>query len=90
MACPTCNHTMQSVGEIELGWRIYWCQRCGTLKTKGAIPEHEAPMLVERVRRFRNICNGGDGLNAEQASLWHRLGIGESIEREAEPKVAKQ
>lgn len=32
MSCPTCDHTMQGVGE---NW--FWCPRCGTLKERQGV-----------------------------------------------------
>ena len=42
MACPTCDHTMHNVGENG-GRTVFWCPRCGGLKTRGAVPEFESP-----------------------------------------------
>lgn len=33
MACETCDHTMKAL-HIEEEKKIYWCSKCGTLKTK--------------------------------------------------------
>jgi tRNA(Ile2) C34 agmatinyltransferase TiaS len=33
MPCAICNHTVQSVGRNEQGFRQFWCSRCGTIKT---------------------------------------------------------
>lgn len=33
MACPICDHTMQDLGIKDISHNIYWCPRCGTLKT---------------------------------------------------------
>lgn len=45
MACPVCNHTMQNIGAT--GQRIFWCPRCGTLKTESAsYSEHEVPRWI--------------------------------------------
>lgn len=41
MACITCDHTMQAIVP-----RIYWCLRCGTLKTEDAREEYTDPKLV--------------------------------------------
>lgn len=80
MPCETCGHTMQSLTGMRPD-RIFWCQRCGTLKMEcGSFSESVPPLLIERVRRFRELCNGGTGLLYDSAALWHRLGIAESIE----------
>ncbi len=42
MACPTCDHTMQNVGDNG-GRTVFWCPRCGGLKTRSAVPEFEPP-----------------------------------------------
>ena len=42
MACNNCDHTMQNTGENG-GRQVYWCPRCGTLKTQGGVPEYETP-----------------------------------------------
>jgi hypothetical protein len=52
MACPICSHTMQGVGKNEQGFRQWWCNRCGTVKTQSGDFEYfEAPrwtcLLVE-------------------------------------------
>jgi tRNA(Ile2) C34 agmatinyltransferase TiaS len=68
MACPTCSHTMHG-----LGHDIFWCPRCGTLRTG---PDATTPYLVERARRFERECVQ---LQPADRRLWHSLGIGDSI-----------
>jgi tRNA(Ile2) C34 agmatinyltransferase TiaS len=70
MSCPTCDHTMHSVGDTA-----WWCPRCGTLSFKG-FSQIETPKLVTRCRELssRHLL---DKLQAR--SDWHTLGIGESI-----------
>ena len=34
MACRTCDHTMQGLGEVTGGIGYFWCPRCGTLKSE--------------------------------------------------------
>lgn len=67
MAYPTCDCTMQSVGEAK-----FWCPRCGTLK----LGDYESypPKLVVRCREYQAItgCGGVGG-------GWHEIGIQESI-----------
>lgn len=46
--CETCGHTMQRLGDIT-----YWCPRCGTLKTKDAVPEYEPPALAREVYQYK-------------------------------------
>jgi hypothetical protein len=54
MPCPTCNHTMHNLGISEGGGRIFWCPRCGTLKSENlsGFEGSDAPMLVGRVRKI--------------------------------------
>lgn len=80
MACPTCLHTMHSLGKIQ-ETSVFWCPHCGTIKTDLAShePDISVPYLVDRVKRFRALANEGQGLLPGDAALWHRLGIGESI-----------
>lgn len=46
MSCRVCEHTIHRISP-----EYFWCQRCGCLVAPHGIPDHEAPMLVERVRR---------------------------------------
>lgn len=58
MACESCGHTVQNIGGGDESRRVFWCPRCGSLKTitgaAGAQPfvKSEAPKLVERARRL--------------------------------------
>ena len=45
MACPTCDHTMQGLGES-----YWWCPRCGTIRAKDSDDVDEVPSLPLRVR----------------------------------------
>lgn len=48
MACPTCDHTMQNLG-VE-NQKIFWCPRCGTLKTiSGDYEEIEQTIFIKRI-----------------------------------------
>lgn len=47
MACPTCLHTMQSVGD-----GVFWCPRCGSIRTVRLETEPCVPKLVARVREY--------------------------------------
>lgn len=51
MACPTCDHTMQSLGYAD-GGTIWWCPRCGTVKHHDQFidspPKEYVPSLVVR------------------------------------------
>jgi hypothetical protein len=46
MAC-LCDHTMQKVNNGNPS--VFWCPRCGTIKTEGCVPEFEAPTIVKRL-----------------------------------------
>jgi hypothetical protein len=46
MSCKVCRHTVQRVNDGEPAAR--WCPRCGTIGEDCGVPDHEAPMLVER------------------------------------------
>jgi hypothetical protein len=50
MPCPTCDHTLQHVNNGEP--RVFWCPRCGTLKTEHGVPEYEVPKLIQRIDVF--------------------------------------
>lgn len=55
MSCPTCEHTMQCVGNV------FWCPRCGTIKQEGLglteVPRRYSLMrsALERIKKI-----GGD------------------------------
>ena len=73
MACLTCDNTMQNIGRMNLGPSVFWCPRCGTLKTGDT---SEPPKLVGKVIEFAGH------LTDEHAGLidqFERLGIRESI-----------
>jgi hypothetical protein len=66
--CHTCRHTLSNLGLDEAGRRVFWCPRCGSLKTdlktESAAPhggdnytESESPKLVERVRDLLGMLN---------------------------------
>jgi anaerobic ribonucleoside-triphosphate reductase len=46
MACETCSHTMQSLAD-----GVYWCPRCGSIKTGVGLYE-ECPKLVPYIRQM--------------------------------------
>lgn len=66
MSCPTCDHTMQKIG-VGIGKDIYWCPRCGTLKTlihrmERDYNTHEVPKAVKCIRSFiKMISNSPEG-----------------------------
>ena len=52
MACPTCEHTMHSIGVA-----VFWCPRCGTTKQISGPPG--VPRNVEALNRLtRKIAHG--------------------------------
>ncbi len=53
MACPTCDHTMQNLGVN--GQKIFWCNRCGTIKT--VCGDYEE---IEETIWIRNIIYAAD------------------------------
>ena len=57
MACPTCDHTMQSVTD-----KVWWCSRCGTLKAD----RESRPVLVERVFRYFKAPNDANRAAVEE------------------------
>lgn len=71
MACPACDHTMQ-----RLAPEVYWCPRCGTIKTASDI---EQTKLVKRCRDFEAEHIGPT--NGAMFHLWYCSGISESIHR---------
>jgi len=90
MACPTCDHTMQSIGHAE-GRSHYWCPRCGTLRStaEGGFDTDEAPKLVERCRKYRDELKAARSPYDLQAYLelyWNRIGIAEAINKPEDRK----
>ncbi len=53
--CPVCSHTMQA---ISLRPQVFWCQRCGTLRTPGNVPEDESPLWIARDPNALAIIKG--------------------------------
>lgn len=74
MPCPTCDHTMHNIGTAGVAG-VFWCPRCGTLKTGDPEPDIFTPKLVERCREFAK----SDYPELHSGQLWTRLGIAESI-----------
>lgn len=61
MSCPTCDHTMQGIGKLETGERLFWCPRCGTIRRvrhertgwiAGQSTVDDVPKLPGRVREL--------------------------------------
>lgn len=66
MACPTCDHTMQLVGE---GYKTFWCPRCGTIKF-GEREASEKPKLVDRALEFGKCLPEGRYDRMDLIRLW--------------------
>jgi Transcription factor zinc-finger len=51
MSCPTCDHTMQNLGVN--GQRIFWCPRCGTLRSiTGEHQEDDPPRWIKNATQL--------------------------------------
>ena len=52
MACEMCDHTMQNLGMSQSLARVFWCPRCGSLKTinSDGFTEIKQPMLCKRIQ----------------------------------------
>lgn len=81
MACPTCSHTMASIGDVAAR-RVFHCERCGTVKIETYTGDPQnwrvevyTPKLVERCREFEQQLN----VVTTSARNWRTLGIAESI-----------
>lgn len=82
MPCPTCDHTMHNFNAHDNTQKIFWCPRCGTLKTvrlhDGAeIESSEVPTQVRLlgdaamfVRRMAYMLTGA--AIHDQAMAWLR------------------
>lgn len=73
MACPTCDHTLQTVFADKVR-TVRWCPRCGTLQS--VLCGHEdtaAPKVVECLRSFaRSVSSGQAVLYALESGDWGR------------------
>lgn len=87
MACPVCDHTMQTIIADPVV-RRWWCSRCGTIKNQithkdkdesGATIERieeviEMPALVKRCRQFEPTLPRNTF-----GEVWVQMGVAESI-----------
>ncbi len=82
MACTLCGHTMQNLG-VE-GQRIFWCPRCGSIKS--VVGEYESvtvPLIASRVKVACDVVQdtfsigGSSQVSALPPSVWS--GIAESV-----------
>lgn len=72
MACPTCDHTMDGLGNGH-----FWCPRCGTVMDNGSV---YVPALVRRVRALALEMQGKLKMWEFVRHEWHYLGLSESID----------
>lgn len=79
MACPSCDHTMQNIGIVnpEVQTPLYWCPRCGTLKSNGSGEGNYTPKLVQRVRDMSHRIESAPNQDINKA-CW-KAGIWESV-----------
>lgn len=71
MACPNCDHTMQSVSE----W-VWWCPRCGSIKDPNGTTK---PKLVGKVVRFIELLEPDKADDELSLAVLKYLGVTESI-----------
>jgi hypothetical protein len=77
MPCPTCDHTMQGLGTLKSGPHVFWCPRCGTIRTQfNDYVEDDVPKLPIRTAQFINA------LGPSWTALAHRLGVTEACTKE--------
>lgn len=66
MSCPTCDHTMQAIGDQvrvigdQRDRTTFWCPRCGTIKNTSWVPDATCPELVPRVRELLDATEHDD------------------------------
>jgi len=92
MSCPTCDHTIQHIGQTLDGPTrrdIWWCPRCGTIRVDGYRAFDEKPKLVGLCREFESEPNIHGNAAVDfflVGELWRRLGINESINKPEDRK----
>lgn len=94
MACPTCDHTMETIGIDDRGDSFLLCPRCGTVVVD-AFGQHGdrvyVPKLVGRCREFAAqeyaaySPEKGHGV-VDAPPRWRAIGIAESINLPTERK----
>ncbi len=52
MACPACDHTMQNLGLTAD--RVFWCPRCGTIKSGDCVQHTKIVGACSRVLKARD------------------------------------
>jgi uncharacterized Zn finger protein len=87
MSCPTCDHTMQEVA-LDGPTALFWCERCGTIKSSHPRPQGRTMGVPKLVERCRSYAREFDKENIAQfyRNTWKRLGIAESIDRPSASK----
>jgi len=76
MACPTCDHTMES---ITFSPQFFWCPRCGTLVSAERQGEYAVPKLVDRAREFQVTTTKLGEIALELVKKWISIGVDESV-----------
>jgi hypothetical protein len=71
MACPTCDHTMQSLSE----W-VCWCPRCGTIKDPSGTTK---PKIGDRVKKFCLLLSKDNHDDALSMAALRNLGVYECL-----------
>jgi hypothetical protein len=79
MPCKSCGHTMGRIGTDAVGAALFWCNRCGSVKSDRT--PVEAPKLVERCRQLKDFLfpHGPLIMRGELHDIMRQLGIMESI-----------
>lgn len=54
MACPTCNRTMQNIGQNN-GASVFWCPLCGTVKPNGKHLDYCQPDWTRNIEFYIQI-----------------------------------
>jgi hypothetical protein len=87
MPCPACDHTMQRVNE-GTNPKVFWCPRCGTIKSEPGVPEFESPRIVGLVDKaadtFRDVHDAMVILG--RTRMADAMAIAETAMRESLPK----
>lgn len=81
MSCPTCDHTMQRLGESGL-CSLFNCPRCGTIKSVHSVDSREEVYVPALVERCRDFADQAVNRKTERiADVWRRTGIAEAINK---------
>lgn len=86
MPCPVCDQTMQGLGVVESGDRLFWCPTCGTLARRPPKETATEQMMYDRPRLPGRVAEFLKAAPQPDRALAHRLGIIEAIKSiEGEP-----